>query len=55
VDAVRGGRHVTDGSPSGNERPYDALHQAMSPAKEPEAGLQVFPTGDGVSCTGRLP
>ena len=41
---------IINDSPYGNERPYNALRLAMNLAKEPEACVQVFLMGDGVSC-----
>jgi uncharacterized protein involved in oxidation of intracellular sulfur len=41
---------IINDSPYGNERPYNALRLAMNLAKLPDAYVQVFLMGDGVSC-----
>ncbi len=41
---------IINDSPYGNERPYNALRLAMYLARLPEACVQVFLIGDGVSC-----
>ncbi len=41
---------IINDAPYGNEQPYNALRLAMALAKQPEASVQVFLIGDGVSC-----
>lgn len=43
---------INDG-PYGNERPFNALRLAMSLAKREEAKVNIFLTGDGVTCARR--
>ncbi len=40
---------VNDG-PYGNERPFNALRLAMNLAKRDDIQVNVFMTGDGVTC-----
>ncbi len=40
---------INDG-PYGNERPFNALRLAMNLAKRDEIQVNVFMTGDGVTC-----
>ncbi len=43
---------INDG-PYGNERPFNALRLAMSLAKREDAQVNIFLTGDGVTCARR--
>ncbi len=43
---------INDG-PYGNERPFNAFRLAMSLAKREDAQVNIFLTGDGVTCARR--
>ena len=41
---------IINDAPYGNERPYNALRLAMNLVKLPDAIVQIFLVGDGVTC-----
>jgi uncharacterized protein involved in oxidation of intracellular sulfur len=41
---------IINNGPYGDERPYNALRLAMNIAKRDDSQVNVFMTGDGVSC-----